>query len=54
MLILTFWVNINLLLGVMPEKIGLFIFGVGLIVAAVILRRIFNRNEREKTDKTIN
>ena len=35
----------NLLLGFMPEPIGLLIFGAALIAFPVGLRRIFNRSE---------
>ena len=38
--------NKNLLLGFMPESLGLLIFGGGLIAFAVSLRWIFNRNEK--------
>ncbi len=45
----------NLLLGFMPESLGLLIFGFGLIAFAISLRWIFNRqkveNSREKYDK---
>lgn len=37
--------NKNLLLGFMPESLGLLLFGVGLIAFAVSLRRVFNRKE---------
>lgn len=37
--------NRNLLLGFMPEPIGLLVFGVALIGFAVGLRRIFTRND---------
>ena len=37
--------NKNLLLGFMPESLGLLLFGFGLIAFAVSLRWIFNRNE---------
>lgn len=53
MLILTFITNVFLFSGVMQEKIGLFVFGIGLIVSAIILRRIFSRNERQEAEKTI-
>ncbi len=58
MLILTFITNVLtatvfLLSGVMREKIGLFVFGIGLIVSAIVLRRIFSRNERQEAEKTI-
>lgn len=35
----------NLLLGVVPESIGLLIFGVILIASAIILRRLFVQSE---------
>lgn len=38
----------NLLLGFIPESIGLLIFGIGLIAFAVSLRWFFNRAERAK------
>lgn len=38
--------NKNLLLGFMPESLGLLIFGIGLIVFAVSLRWVFNRAEK--------
>lgn len=37
--------NKNLLLGFMPESLGLLLFGIGLIAFAVSLRWVFNRNE---------
>lgn len=37
--------NKNLLLGVVPESIGLLIFGIILIVSAVSLRRLFKQAE---------
>ena len=37
--------NVNLLLGFMPESIGLLLFGVALVVFAVSLRRVFNRRD---------
>ena len=37
--------NKNLLLGFMPESLGLLLFGVGLIAFAASLRRVFNRRE---------
>ena len=41
-------INKNLLLGFMPESLGLLLFGIGLIGFAVGLRRIFNRNTNAK------
>jgi hypothetical protein len=38
----------NLLLGFMPESLGLLIFGVALIFSAVALRRILNRNDERQ------
>ena len=44
--------NGNLLLGFMPESLGLLIFGVALIFFAVGLRRILSRNdERQAVEK---
>lgn len=40
--------NTNLLLGFIPESVGLLIFGIGLILLAVGLRRVFNRGENAK------
>ena len=37
--------NKNLLLGFMPESLGLLLFGAGLIAFAVSLRRVINRKE---------
>jgi len=36
--------NTNLLFG-LPESLGMLLFGSGMIVSAVSLRRILNRNE---------
>ena len=40
--------NGNLLLGFMPESLGLLIFGVMLIFSAVGLRRILSRNDKRQ------
>ena len=40
----------HLLFGFIPESLGLLLFGVGLIVFAVSMRRIFNRNETAQDD----
>ncbi len=40
----------NLLLGFMPEPLGLLIFGVAMIAFPVSLRRIFNRSEAAKEE----
>ena len=45
--------NKNLLLGFMPESLGMLLFGVGLIAFAVSLRRIFNRKETEGNFKRL-
>jgi len=45
--------NTNLLLGFIPESLGLLLFGSGLIVAAVSLRRIFNRQETAENFKRL-
>jgi hypothetical protein len=37
--------NQNLLLGVMPESLGLLIFGIGLVVLTIGLRWILKRSE---------
>ena len=37
--------NQNLLLGFMPESLGLLLFGIGLIALTVILRKILSRFE---------
>ncbi|MCU1289825.1 MAG: hypothetical protein JWN60_2054 [Acidobacteria bacterium] len=46
-LILADLTNGNLLLGVVPESLGLLIFGFVLIGFAFSLRRIFNRRDDE-------
>lgn len=43
--------NKNLLLGFVPESLGLLIFGVGLIAFAGSLRWVFNRNEENYKEK---
>ena len=40
--------NGNLLLGFMPESLGLLIFGVALIFFAVILRRVLSKNDERR------
>lgn len=39
--------NKNLLLGIVPESIGLLIFGFILITSASSLRRLFNHSEKK-------
>ncbi len=41
----------NLILGFMPESLGLLIFGVALILFAVGLRRIFDRHDEQNAVK---
>lgn len=41
--------NNNLLLGVMPEYLGLLAFGFALIVFTVVLRRIFGRQDDSRS-----
>lgn len=43
--------NQNLLLGFVPESLGLLLFGIGLIVFTVIFRRIFSRIEAGREEK---
>jgi hypothetical protein len=43
-------VNQNLLLGFIPESLGLFIFGIGLIVLAFGLRWLLKRIETEEVE----
>ena len=43
--------NQNLLLGFIPESLGLLLFGIGLIALTVILRGIFRRFEKANEDK---
>lgn len=38
--------NQNLILGFVPESLGVLIFAVGLIVSAVVLRRSLKRSEK--------
>ena len=52
--------NGNLLLGFVPESVGLLIFGFILIAFAITMRRLFNRgkseiveNDGEKLDKKL-
>lgn len=45
--------NKNLLLGFMPESLGLLLFGVALIAFAVSLRRVFNRKDTAENFKRL-
>ena len=45
--------NGTFILGAMPESVGLLIFGIGLIVFTVVIRRILSRAETSK-DKSKN
>ena len=40
----------NLILGFMPESLGLLIFGFGLIAFAISLRWIFNRQKAKQSE----
>ena len=40
--------NVNMILGFVPESLALMLFGVGLIGATLVLRRVFKRHDREK------
>ena len=41
----------NLLLGYMPEPLGLLLFGIILITLAIVLRWAFNRNNRSENEE---
>lgn len=45
--------NQNLLLGFIPESLGLLLFGIGLIGLTVILRGIFRRVEKTSEEEQI-
>jgi len=45
--------NRNLLLGFIPESLGLLLFGIGLIVFAVSLRKILNRKDETKSESFV-
>lgn len=45
--------NQNLLLGFVPESLGLLLFGIGLVGLTVILRGIFRRVEKTDDEKQI-
>jgi hypothetical protein len=45
--------NQNMLLGFMPESLGLLLFGIGLIALTVILRGIFRRVEKANEEKRV-
>ncbi len=40
--------NLSFIFGKMPESVGLLIFGIGLIVFTVLLRRVLNWAETSK------
>ena len=42
----------TLLVGI-PESVGLLVFGVGLILAAVFIRRLLGRNSETKVDEKL-
>ncbi len=42
----------NFILGVIPDSLGLLLFGVVMILAAVLMRRVLSRNdERHKIEQ---
>ena len=43
----------NLLLGFMPESLGLLVFGVALVVFAVGLRRVLDKNDERQAIKKV-
>ena len=43
--------NQNLLLGFVPESLGLLIFGVGLILLTVALRAVLKRSEKSAKEE---
>ncbi len=45
--------NGNLLLGFMPESLGLLIFGVAMIFFAVALRRVLDKNDERRAAEEI-
>ena len=45
--------NQNLLFGILPESLGLLLFGIGLVVLTMILRWIFTRFAAVKSEKQI-
>ena len=51
-MILAETLNLSFILGAMPESVGLLVFGGGLIIFTVLLRRILNWAEtsREKSN----
>ena len=51
--LLHFITNTNLLFGIVPEKIGLLVFGITLIVLAVGARRLFDRDERRTVKEKV-
>lgn len=40
--------HLNFIFGKMPESVGLLIFGIGLIIFTVLLRRVLNWGENSK------
>lgn len=49
--ILLFEIENNLILGFVPESIGLLIFGLALITSAVLTRRIFNKSKENNFER---
>ena len=42
----------NMILGFVPESLALMLFGICLIGATLVLRRLFKRHDREKIAET--
>ena len=42
----------TLLVGI-PESIGLLAFGIGLVAAAIVIRRLLGRGDAEKTEEKL-
>jgi hypothetical protein len=45
--------NQNLLFGIVPESLGLLLFGIGLVCLTLVLRWVFTRFAAVKEDKQI-
>jgi hypothetical protein len=45
--------NKNMLFGIVPESLGLLLFGIGLVVLTMLLRWVFTRLSEVKDEKRI-
>ncbi len=45
--------NQNMLFGILPESLGLLLFGIGLVVLTMLLRWVFTRLTAVKDEKRI-